>query len=239
METAHVTIPPKELKFTGESQKRAFTEILNRKSCVRCALRLIGINDVPLYRLKSYKDYLASIIPSIPLVYDDFAHLFHAATVPEPHICQLCMGILQHCDKGDFPQKLVEALKNTTYERTDYKLKVKLPRMLALTQYHVVYEISLAFPALFNYMHQMEKAVIPAKDIFKWIMAPFVSKGTNLQVNMKGEFFLCVGIVYPPEIPVVSFTLYSSFILPIVSRTISTLCFRKKEGKEGAYSGYR
>ncbi len=197
-------VPTKELPFTGESQKKAFLEILKRKSCVRCALRLIGHKDVPLYRQTSYLNVITPFIAVLaPLKYDDGAHMFAAETAAEPHLCQLCMGILQHCDKGDFPQHLVNALLKTKYERVDYKLKVKLPRLLTLNQFHVVYEISLAFPALFNFMHQMEKAVIPAKDIFKWIMAPFVTRGTGLPVNMKGDFFLCVAIAYPPEIALV------------------------------------
>lgn len=44
-----------------------------------------------------------------------------------------------------------------------------------------------------------EKSLIPAKDILKWIMAPIVSKGANLPVNMNGEFFLHITAVYPPE----------------------------------------
>jgi len=194
----------KEFSFSGDSQKKAFTEILRRKSCVRCALRIIGKNEVFLYRMQSYKEYTQNFEPGLkPLIYDDFAHIFCELTAPEPHICQLCMGILQFCDKGDFHMKLVNALKSTAYEHVDYKLKVKVPRTLTLMQYHVVYEISTAFPSLFNFMHQIEKNVIPAKDIFKWIMAPFINKGAETPVNMKGEFFLCAHFSYPLEIPYV------------------------------------
>ena len=58
-------------------------------------------------------------------------------------------------------------------------------------------------PVLFNYMHQLEKHMIPAKDILKWIMAPYVTKGLNLKVNMDGTFFLCIIVNYPPEAPIV------------------------------------
>lgn len=52
-------------------------------------------------------------------------------------------------------------------------------------------------------MHQVEKHIVPAKDIFKWLVAPALCKGANLQVNLKGTFFLCVNVKYPAATPVV------------------------------------
>jgi len=198
------------LVFSGDSQKRSFIEILKRRSCVRCALRILGFNQVYLYRLTCYKNLLLPLIEHFEsLVYDDSGHIFKLESDKVSSICQLCMGILQYCDKVALADKLIKALKNTPYQRVDYKLKVKMPRLQTLNQYHVLYEISLACPALFNYMHRLDKQVIPSKDIFKWIMAPFINKGAELSVNLEGEFFLCVTFEYPPEIPLVCFYLYN------------------------------
>lgn len=193
-----------KLEFAGENQRRSFVEILKRRSCVRCALRIIGFKEVYLYRLTSYKDILSPFLKDMgSLAYDAGGHIFTPEGTVGPQVCQLCMGILQYCDACPLGNRLAEVLKNTQHQRSDYKLKVKFPRYLTLTQYHVVYEISLAFPSLFNYLHRLDKQMIPGKDIFKWIMAPLINKGSGLSVNLKGEFFLCVAFEYPPEIELV------------------------------------
>ena len=76
----------------------------------------------------------------------------------------------------------------------------------------------LAIPAMYNFLHQLEKAVIPAKDILKWIMAPIVTKGAEVPVNMKGSFFLVITIKYPAEVPVV----FCGYFMVIVQRSIES-----------------
>ncbi len=131
-----------EIKFSGEQQKKSFGELLKRRVCMRCALRMVGFRDVYPYRNTSYKEFVGqnfdAQMTALGLQYDDSAHGYFGDKDEPTHACHVCLGILQHCDKEPFPTKLVEALLKTQYEHSDYKLKVKLPYVLTLLEYHVL-----------------------------------------------------------------------------------------------------
>ncbi|XP_039594216.1 putative tRNA pseudouridine synthase Pus10 [Polypterus senegalus] len=124
-------------------------------------------------------------------------------TVPEfissnkdgENICVVCLGVLQDYSEKDFAAHISNEVKSAQFQFDNFVISVSLPAQLSVREHAMWLLVKQEVGNKGLYMGRDD--VIQVKEVYKWIIHPFISEELGVPVDSKSCFEISVVFSHP------------------------------------------
>lgn len=191
-------------------------DLLMTGCCARCTLRFLGEKHPSAYNA-TQEELLSRYFQPDP---DEVSAVQMGLNQP----CPACLGILQQFACDAFYSQIVQKVKESDFEFSDYQFSVMVPTSTILRQHAVFVYLLGKYESVYD---GKEGGIPSIKDVWKWVAGPPFSKLLGSPFLMRSSFDILINVSYKPS------DQECTFLLDVFPNT-----FRRRKVKKGAYETF-